>query len=61
MIYQYLFILISEVDSVMYYVLIICILYGIYLGIEEMNNCRRFNKNYKPSKNMVDFLLNNKS
>lgn len=42
----------------MYYVLILSLVYGIYLGLEEMAFCKNSNKNYVPPKNILDFLLN---
>lgn len=42
----------------MYYCLIGFILYGIYLGFQEMNIARATNFDYHSPKNMVDFLLN---
>jgi hypothetical protein len=42
----------------MYYFLIGCIVYGIYLGFQEMNLVRTTNLDYQSPKNMVDFLLN---
>lgn len=59
MIFLFLFILISKANIFMYYyVLVLCILYGIHLGFQEMNVCRAVNKHYKSPNNMIDFLLN---
>lgn len=44
----------------MYYVLIICILYGIWLGIEQMSINRQQNITYEEPKNLIDFLINGK-
>ena len=41
-----------------YYVLAVCLIYGIYSAIEEMQLVRMTNKNYSEPKDIVSFLLN---
>lgn len=42
----------------MYYVILFSLLYGIYLGLEEMSVCKRKIKQYHEPENILDFLLN---
>lgn len=44
----------------MYYVLMFCIAYGIWLGIEQIQINRSSNRTYQEPKNLIDFLINGK-
>jgi len=45
----------------MYYTLIIAIIYGAYIGFQEMGSCKKSNVPYHEPKNIFEFLINNRS